>query len=127
MEYLIDTNVALWCLAAPDRLSKKARKLLETPSSLIHFSSISIVEFDLKRERLLSAYAHLADEFAPQLTALGFSALAFVAADASGLAAIRPNRDPFDRMLATQAIRRNLTLVTADQDLLDYRPLRTLW
>jgi hypothetical protein len=55
----MDTNVALWSLAAPERLSKSVRKLLEDPRQRISFSSITIVEFELKRERLLSNYGGL--------------------------------------------------------------------
>lgn len=127
MEYLIDTNVALWSLAAPDQLSKAARELLEDSATAIHFSSISVVEFELKRERLLAHYDSLADEFATQLVAQGFMALAFSPQDASGLATVQPNRDPFDRMLASQAMQRGLSLITADRILRKYKPLQTVW
>lgn len=127
MEYLIDTNVALWCLAAPDRLSSNARALLEDSSWRGYFSSITIVEFELKRERLLIKYGALSCAFAEQLLCQGFIALPFTAADAGGLAEARPNRDPFDRMLSAQAIARDLTLITADRQLLDYALLQTLW
>jgi PIN domain nuclease of toxin-antitoxin system len=96
----MDTNVALWSLAAPERLSQTVRQLLEDPRQSISFSSISVVEFELKRERLLSSYSGLATEFAEQLVAQGFTAISFTASDATGLASVQPNRDPFDRMLS---------------------------
>lgn len=127
MEYLIDTNAALWSLAAPARLSPDARALLEDASQAVYFSSISVVEFELKRARLLTEYAELAAQFPRQLSALGFSAMAFAVSDAAGLADMQPNRDPFDRMLCAQASARGLTLITADQELLHYQPVKTLW
>ncbi len=127
MEYLIDTNIALWSLAAPARLSTDARRLLEEAEHTILFSSISVVEFKLKCERLFAEYDNLAAEFPRQLSALGFTATAFAATDAVGLGAVRPNRDPFDRMLCSQAMARSLTLITADRELLRYAPVKTLW
>lgn len=126
MEYLVDTNVALWSLAAPQRLPSRARDVLEDAGQIVSFSSISVVEFELKRARLFAEYDTLAAEFASQLAALGFTALPFAASDAVGLGAIQPNRDPFDRMLCAQAIARGLTLITADKELLGYTPLRSL-
>lgn len=123
----MDTNVALWTLAAPERLSDTVRQLLENPRQRVYFSSISVVEFELKRERLLSDYDGLAAEFAKQLVDSGFTAIPFTAADATGLAAIKPNRDPFGRMLCAQAIARSLALLTADRDLLDYKPIQAVW
>lgn len=127
MEYLIDTNVALWSLAAPERLSATARSVLENPALDVGFSSISIVEFELKRDRLLSEYRALLEQFAQQLVAQGFCAIPYTASDATGLCTVTPNTDPFDRMLCAQAIARDLDFVTADRDLLDYEPLRTTW
>jgi PIN domain nuclease of toxin-antitoxin system len=127
LEYLMDTNVALWSLAAPKRLSKTVRQLLEDPRQNVSFSSISVVEFELKRERLLSSYGGLATEFAEQLAAQGFTAIPFTTSDATGLASVQPNRDPFDRMLSAQAIARGATLLTTDRDLLDYEPVQTVW
>lgn len=123
----MDTNVALWCLASPRQLSNPARNVVEDSGQIVHFSSISVVEFELKRDRLLSQYKDLAREFSRQLAAQGFDALAFDAEDAAGLSAVRPNRDPFDRMLSSQAIHRKLTLITADKELQDYEALQTLW
>jgi len=37
------------------------------------------------------------------------------------------HRDPADRMIVATALRLGATLVTADQQLRDYRPLPTLW
>lgn len=123
----MDTHVAIWCLAAPDWLSPSARALLEDPAQSVCFSSISIVEFELKQERLRANYAELGNEFAQQLVSHGFTALAFTAADATGLASVRPNRDPFDRMLCAQSLARGMTLVTADRALQAYEPIASFW
>lgn len=38
-----------------------------------------------------------------------------------------PHRDPFDRMLAAQAIAENVTLATADPAFSSFHGLLTLW
>jgi PIN domain nuclease of toxin-antitoxin system len=38
-----------------------------------------------------------------------------------------PYADPADRFLVSSCLVHELTLVTADRALLDYRPLSTLW
>jgi PIN domain nuclease of toxin-antitoxin system len=123
----MDTNVALWSLAAPERLSVSAHDLILDPSQKISFSSISVVEFELKRERLLGDYDKLTKDFSRALVCQGFSTIPFTASDATGLAGIQPNRDPFDRMLSAQAIARNLVLISSDSDLHRYQPLQTVW
>ncbi|WP_235564291.1 PIN domain-containing protein [Arthrobacter sp. Soil762] len=37
------------------------------------------------------------------------------------------HKDPFDRILAAQAMVEGLTLVTADEDLHAFEPVTTLW
>jgi PIN domain nuclease of toxin-antitoxin system len=37
------------------------------------------------------------------------------------------HKDPFDRILAAQAMVEGLTLVTADEDLQAFGPVATLW
>ena len=86
-----------------------------------------MVEFELKRHRLQREFTSLADDFAKQLSALGFGSRSLASNEVRGLSAICPNADPFDRMLAAQAINAGLTLITADRDLRNYAQLTTLW
>ncbi|HYQ35011.1 MAG TPA: type II toxin-antitoxin system VapC family toxin [Mycobacterium sp.] len=116
---LLDTNVLLWLVGAPDKVSDSARQLLGDPETEIMVSAASAWEIAIKTrlgrldgEPLLSAWSDIIADMAA-------TDLAIDAGDAI-LAGRLPweHRDPFDRMLVAQAARRNLTLATSDADML---------
>ena len=116
---LLDTNVLLWLVGAPDKVCDSARQLLGDPETEIMVSAASAWEIAIKTrlgrlngEPLLSAWSDIIADMAA-------TDLAIDAGDAI-LAGRLPweHRDPFDRMLVAQAARRNLTLATSDADML---------
>ena len=48
MNYLLDTHVFLWMLAAPDLLSAKARAVIQNPDRSIYVSAVTAVEIAIK-------------------------------------------------------------------------------
>ncbi len=115
---LLDTNVLLWLVSTPDKISDSARQLLHDPETELMVSAASAWEIAIKTrlgrldgEPLLSAWSDVVAD----MTA---TELAIDAGDAI-LAGRLPwdHRDPFDRMLVAQAARRNLTLATRDADI----------
>jgi len=69
----------------------------------------------------------LPSEFAETLAAQSFVPLDVNAEHAHGIADLPPiHRDPFDRMLVSQARLERFTLVTADEVLARY-PVETFW
>jgi PIN domain nuclease of toxin-antitoxin system len=116
---LLDTNVLLWLVTAPEQVSDSARQLLGDPETEIMVSAASAWEIAIKTrlgrldgEPLLSAWSDIIAD----MTATD---LAIEAGDVI-LAGRLPweHKDPFDRMLVAQAARRNLTLATSDADIL---------
>ncbi|MBB3037096.1 type II toxin-antitoxin system VapC family toxin [Hoyosella altamirensis] len=113
---LLDTNAVLWLTAAPDKMSPQVLELLATPSTELVVSAASAWEVSIKThtgklpggQALLSVW----DETISNLRA---ETIAIDSADAIMAGALPwPHRDPFDRMLITQAARRALTLATSD-------------
>lgn len=105
---LIDSELALWALAAPARLSREVRELLDAAE--VYVSAASILEIGLK-----SAPGPLAAQLLDALEPSGFQALAVSAehaALAAGLAGEWP--DPLDRLLVAQASAEGMTLLTTD-------------
>ena len=123
MKLLLDTHIFLWGLSEPNRLSKKQIAAMEDPTNKVYFSSISITEIAIK-----ASLGKLEVSFDPIDAAerSGFEMLDFSAKDAL-LLKDPPfhHRDPFDRMLITQAISRKLVFVTQDS-LMDPYDCRTL-
>ena len=123
MKLLLDTHTFLWALSEPNRLSKKQIAAMEDPTNKVYVSSISITEIAIK-----SSLGKLELSFDPIDAAerSGFEMLDFSAKDALLLKDLPfHHRDPFDRMLITQAISRKLIFVTQDS-LMDPYDCRTL-
>ena len=123
MKLLLDTHTFLWALSEPNRLSKKQIAAMEDPTNKVYVSSISITEIAIK-----TSLGKLELSFNPIDAAerSGFEMLDFSAKDALLLKDLPfHHRDPFDRMLITQAISRKLIFVTQDS-LMDPYDCRTL-
>ena len=123
MKLLLDTHTFLWALSEPNRLSKKQIAAMEDPTNKVYVSSISITEISIK-----ASLGKLELSFDPIDAAerSGFEMLDFSAKDALLLKDLPfHHRDPFDRMLITQAISRKLIFVTQDS-LMDPYDCRTL-
>ena len=123
MKLLLDPHTLLWALSEPNRLSKKQIAAMEDPTNKVYVSSISITEIAIK-----TSLGKLELSFDPIDAAerSGFEMLDFSAKDALLLKDLPfHHRDPFDRMLITQAISRKLIFVTQDS-LMDPYDCRTL-
>jgi len=129
LSVLFDTHVILWAFASPDKLSPPARALLEDPRTDVLVSAVSAWEIATKyrlgklpgAERIVGGYAaHLITLQARELPVVSAHALT------AGLFAV-DHRDPFDRMLAAQAIAVGAPLVTADPIMALFPGLETIW
>ena len=123
MKLLLDTHAFLWALSEPNRPSKNQVAAMEDPTNKVYVSSISIIEIAIK-----ASLGKLKLSFDPIDAAerSGFELLDFSAKDALLLKDLPcHHRDPFDRMLITQAISRKLIFVTQDS-LMDPYDCRTL-
>ena len=123
MTLLLDTHIFLWALSEPNRLTQKQVIAMEDPTNTVYVSSISITEIAIK-----ASLGKLELVFDPLDAAekSGFEMLDFSAKDALILKDLPfHHRDPFDRMLITQAISRKLIIATQDS-LIDRYDCQTL-
>ncbi len=112
MKIIIDTHIFLWAISNPSKLTKKHREKIETPTNIIYVSSVSITELMIK-----SSIGKLEVNFDPIEIAKqsGFELLDFSAEDALALKELPfHHKDPFDRMLISQALNRKYALMTDD-------------
>jgi PIN domain nuclease of toxin-antitoxin system len=127
MKLLLDTHLLLWAAGAPQRLSKRARKLIDNQDNELLFSAASLWEVAIKsglgREdfkvdtRLLRR--GLLDNGYRELPIISDHVVA-----TEGLPFI--HKDPFDRILVAQATVEGITLLTIDSLVLQYPgPIRT--
>jgi PIN domain nuclease of toxin-antitoxin system len=122
MQVLIDTHAFLWWLDGDERLSPAARAVMEAADVECLVSAASVWEIATKYRlgKLPSAQA-IARDITGNIERNGFVALEIAASDAE-LAGKLPgeHRDPFDRMIAAQCLRRGLAVVTADAQLVAF-------
>lgn len=115
MNILLDTHTLLWLVSNPSNLDSDALTVLSDPDTSVWVTAASAWEIAIKTrlgrfdgEALLSAWADIiADMSAAELPIESSDAI---------LAGRLPwdHRDPFDRVIVAQALRRNLTIATRD-------------
>ena len=116
MKVLLDTHALLWWALASPRLSAGALTVLGAASTVIVVSAVSGHEIATKaRLDKLSVPARLAEQLAEAAAENGWQPLPLTIAHAQ-LAGRLPgaHKDPFDRMLAAQALLEDMPLVTND-------------
>lgn len=129
MTLLLDTHVLLWALGAPHRLPEPVRSALADRRTTLLVSAASAFEIATKHRlgRLPGASA-LVHQFDQQVERLGADPLPISAQHAIAAGSLDwAHRDPFDRMLAAQAMSDGLELVTADPAFSGVAGLSTRW
>jgi PIN domain nuclease of toxin-antitoxin system len=121
VKLLLDTHLLLWSAGQPERLSKEARALIESPQNELFFSSASLWEVVIKRGLGREDFKVDARLLRRGLLDNGYSELPIgsehvVAVE--NLPAI--HKDPFDRVLVAQAQVEGITLLTADPTVAQY-------
>ena len=128
MKLLIDTHILLWCLLDPKRLSRKVAIALQDPANEVWLSPITTWEILVLCQRGRLALA-------PDVTTWVSDALSRLSSKEApithevAMATHTVNlahRDPADHFLAATARVFDLTLVTADDNLIRGKGYRVL-
>lgn len=128
MKLLLDTHTLLWTMRDHPRLSTNARSAVSKLGNEIFVSVVSVWEAAIKyRSGRLPEAGPLVNDPARVLGALNFSPLPLQLEHARLAGSlVSPHKDPFDRMLAAQAILEGLTLVGNDK-IFDSLLVTRLW
>lgn len=132
MNYLLDTHVLLWNLISTKKLSTKVKKIILNLQSNIFISTVSLWEISLKyRIGKLELEGKNPEEIPAAIKSLGFNILNLDEYTAATFYKfpVDKNQDPFDLMLAWQAIIKDFTLFTKDPDFASFGKygLKTAW
>jgi PIN domain nuclease of toxin-antitoxin system len=128
MKYLMDTHTILWAAFRRDLLSPNALRILAQSESDMVVSAASAWEITTKyRLGKLNFGRALAVDFIPRITSAGYSLLP-ISVEHAQRAGLLPgdHKDPFDRMLAAQAIHENIPILSNDPQL-DVYGVRREW
>jgi PIN domain nuclease of toxin-antitoxin system len=123
MRFLLDTQVWLWTLTAPERLPADTRALLEDPANQLLLSAASSWEIAIKYRLGKLPLPEPPSLFVlPRLVRDGITELPIQHHHALAVANLpQHHNDPFDRLLIAQAQIERLTLVSADRKLAPYQ------
>lgn len=121
MKLLLDTQVLLWAAGVPDRLSGAARKLLEDTHHELLFSAASLWEITIKNGLGRADFRAEPGALRRGLFDNGYQELPVTGEHAVAVGTLPPlHKDPFGRLLLSQALCEGITLLTADAQLARY-------
>ena len=115
MKLLLDTHLLLWAAGEPDRLSVRARSLMEDQDNALVFSAASLWEVTIK-----AGLGRADFQIDPHLLRRGLIENGYEELPVTGQHALTVgqlpdvHRDPFDRILVAQATVEWLLLLTHD-------------
>ena len=121
MKILLDTHLLLWAMARPARLPSDVRDLLNDPDNELFFSAASLLEVAIK-------FALGREDFTvdPRLMRRGlldngYLELPITSEHAVAVVNLPPiHKDPFDRILISQAMAEGMLLLTVDSTVAAY-------
>ena len=121
---LLDTNILLCALIAPERLSADIQTQLSDAENIVYFSAVSIWEIAIKSSLNKADFDFLPQDIHRLAIETGFSELAVQAPHTFAVANMAwHHRDPFDRLLIAQALSLPAYLLTSDSVLAQYSEL----
>ena len=114
--YLLDTHALIWSVSAPEKLSRKARRIVE--SGAVKASVVSYWELILKKSHpraLVTDPVSWWERFVNRSSVEVLPLRVAHITELDGLTQL--HRDPFDRVLLAQAIAENISLLSRDSEL----------
>jgi PIN domain nuclease of toxin-antitoxin system len=122
MPLILDTCVFLWLLEDSEKLTIDIKKIIQE-NAPCYLSSISLAEIEIKRS---IGKLNIPGDYRKYIDLSGLKELSYSFADSEILnKLVFYHKDPFDRMLITQALARNMTVMTGDKIFAKY-PAKTI-
>jgi len=117
VKLLLDTHAFLWWIRDDEALGAKARRAVASDRNHCFLSMASCWEMSIKKSLGKLEIPEPLDGFiSEQLAANRFTLLPIDLRHASRVSRLAfQHRDPFDRLLVSQAIEESLTIVSADK------------
>ncbi len=128
MKILLDTHVFIWLIDGSDKLSANALQTFLDSENDIYFSAVSYWEICIKQSirklNLTKNWPHLFDR---EIVENDIKWLKIEQKHCRGIIHLPMiHRDPFDRLLISQALYEKMTILTTDQQISQYA-VQTIW
>lgn len=116
MKLLLDTHALLWFQAGDRRVSRTARQAMEAADAELLVSAASVWEMAIKASLGRLRLPYELDAYIAEKIGQGYRMLSVSWAHAAKAQTLPwHHRDPFDRLLAAQALTERCTLVSRDR------------
>ena len=113
MNIIIDTHIFLWLIYDTKKIKPEYMKYLEDRSNAIYLSSMSIAEMMIKKS---IGSLEIKFDMLEMISEMGLEILDFDGKSALYLGVLPfHHRDPFDRMIISQAISNDYRLMSVDK------------
>ena len=128
MKVLLDTCALIWATLSPSALSSKARQTIADQGNVILVSAASAWEIATKvRLGKLPGAEKLERDYLDVMEDAGYTLLDLDSASALRAGRlVAEHRDPFDRMIAAQALGQDIAVLSPDP-LFDQFGVRRVW
>lgn len=125
---LLDTCVVLWGTLSPASLSRQAREMIADQDNMVLVSAASAWEIATKvRLGRLPGAEKLESNYLDVMEVAGYTLLGIDTESALRAGRLpAAHRDPFDRMIAAQALGLDIPVVSPDEQL-DQLGVRRIW
>ena len=128
MEYLLDTHSFLWFINGDEQLSEKAKAAIIDSGAAKYISIASFweiaIKVNLKKLHIEMPFQGLLQ----QVILNGFEVLPITFEHTTKLVTLElHHRDPFDRIIISQAQSDHLILISKDENFSKYDSLKLLW
>lgn len=115
MNLLLDTHIALWAITDSEKLTQKARDLIESPRATVWVSSATIWEIAIKHSMGRGDMPVSGKDALRYFNESGYRLLPIEAEHAVAVEELPAHHhDPFDRILVAQSLVEPMRLVTHD-------------
>jgi PIN domain nuclease of toxin-antitoxin system len=128
-KFLLDTHTFVWLDNEPERLSRVAKRTIRSRGAEIFVSAISLYEIVYKVRKQHGGYSKdLILKLNQQVRLYDLRVLPVQAHHSIRAATMDwDHRDPFDRLIAAQALEESCILVTADAEFTSAPDVKILW
>ncbi len=127
MKYLLDTHVLIWFLNGDKSLTTKARKAIESQNATNFISIASIWEIAIKLSLDRLSMKVPIEKLSNELEKNNFQLLPITFNDTVILSTLTfHHRDPFDRIIISQSITNDFTIISKDKEFSAYK-IKLLW
>ena len=125
MRYLLDTQIFIWTLISPEKLTVQTQQLLK--NNEIFVSQTSLFEIAIKQKiNKLPELPLSIQQLAEQIEQDNFNLLAITThqlAAYNTIPLLEEHRDPFDRLLLAISLSENMPIISADGNFHYYKEI----